>query len=111
MYPHLKHGSIELDRAKSMTILCSSTARPPSPQLLYQAAVADHCSALQEVADEGAQHTVDQELREAEEVGLHDAHQGLKQPPWAAPGVHPFVSVVVVWVIVWVAAEKGENIR
>lgn len=84
---------------------------PTSPQLLYQAAVADHCGALQEVADEGAQHTVDQELREAEEVGLHDAHQGLKQSPRAAPGVHPFVSVVVVFVIVWVAAEKGETIR
>lgn len=86
--------------AKSKTILSSTTARPPSPQLLDQAAVTDHRGALQEVADEGAQHPVDQELREGEEVGLHDAHQRLKHSPRAVPGVHPFVSVVVIFVIV-----------
>lgn len=88
-----------------MTTLCSrpsctTAARPSYPQLLDQAAVADHRGALQKVADEGAQHPVDQELREAEEVGLHDAHQGLENSPRAAPGVHPFVSVVVILVIV-----------
>lgn len=89
-----------MDPAKSRTILCSTTGRPPYPQLLDQAAVTDHRGALQEVADEGAQHPVDQKLREGEEVGLHDAHQRLKHSPRAAPGIHPFISVVVIFVIV-----------
>lgn len=111
MYPDLKHGPMEWTPQRVRKSFALPQQDPLPHSSLDQAAVTDHRGALQEVADEGAEHPVDQELREGEEVGLHDAHQRLKHSPRAAPGVHPIVSLVIIFIIVWVATEEGENIR